>query len=288
MLTSEGARTVKVDDIDRAQRYYRLADTFVEVEAPIAVARVLDTTMIRVRSAAAAGHTERVVVRTSPGRYVVEGRHNAAIELPENAVVPAIAGAVTTMMAREVAHSSSAVLIQAVIVERGGRALALAGPGWNAAVTIATHLSVRGWRMLTSRFAFLDAATLDISGLSKLLYIDTEHIPDLPRQYRRALEASPWHSTADGIAFYGVDPLVAEGATAWVEHATLAAALIITDPGKVDAPAIDIVEPDAVAAAFAGTELPLPDESFASLVAGPTLSTVNLVERWFDMIPVPA
>jgi hypothetical protein len=284
---SESTLPLEPDRTEREYRCYRLVETLVEVEAPLAVARVLDTTMIRVRSASS-GAVARVSVERIDDRYVVTGTTAPSIELPLDSVIPAIAGAVTTIVAREVARAALLTLIEAVVVERDGRALAMIGPGWNEAVAIATHLSVRGWRILTSRFAFLDPATLTISGFAKLLYIETARIPELPRQYRRALEASPWHSTVDGIAFYGVDPLVAEGATAWADHAKLAGALVITADHATEAPTIDLASADDIVAAFPGAGTALSDVTSASLSAGPTLATVNFVEHWFDMMPVPA
>ncbi|GAC1539637.1 MAG: hypothetical protein NVS2B17_15100 [Candidatus Velthaea sp.] len=203
------------------------------------------------------------------------------LTLPGATAPPEVAGALTTAMVERVALLTTAALVTGVIVSKNDFALALVGDDWGSCTAIALHLSLRGWSIVTPRYAFVDNDTRSVEPFSKLLYIPSRIIPLLPLDYRRALEASPWYSTGNELGFYGVDPMRSQRPAARSTNITLRASLIV-DSSRRDLLG-SVHEP---AHAYVGSFLPFSDIGIASasLVVGAIVSTTDAVERWADSL----
>jgi hypothetical protein len=267
----------------RLIRRYTIGDVNVKATASDSVVRVLDVTMSRLATPDDVECAVALTVAEREDCWEIAVGSDRVITLAADTAPPAVAGAVTTVIAEEVARLSSLALLQAVIVEHDGRGLALLGDDWPSCVAIATHLSTRNWRILTSRYAFVDPRTLHIVPFAKLLFATSETIQVLPRQYRRALESSPWYSTPNGLCFYGIDPHRVNGGSVWGDSATLCAALVVTGARGL-APSLDVAESSELAAHLQFDIAHASDVNVASLTVGPIVSTTNLVERWAGML----
>jgi hypothetical protein len=266
--------------LNRLIRRYTSCEVAVAATAPASVVRALDVTMSRLATTEDVECAVVLTVTQREDRWQITAGSDRVISLPAETPPPAVARAVAAAIAEEVAGLTSLALLQAVIVEHGGRGLALLGDDWPSRVAIATHLSTREWRIVTSRYAFVDRKTLRIVPFPELLYATSEIIQLLPRQYRRALESSPWYSTRQSLSFYGIDPQRATGRPEWADSATLCAALIVTGAPHDFTPSLGVTRIGEPSAHLPFDIPPASDVNIASLTVGPIVATTNLVERW--------
>jgi hypothetical protein len=190
---------------------------------------------------------------------------------------------------REIAGHVAAVggwlAIDAVVVERDGRALVLIGPVGSGKSTIAAHLLGRGWRLLADGVAFVDLANSLVLGHHGLMSFRSGAIPHLPAAFRSTLERSRWFVDDQGeLQFYEVDPATAFGANIWSGEAVLDAMVFIDDHAASkdvhttasEASMLQVID---------GTEVSL--GRFAGLRVGTirkdrSVHTADRIEHWFD------
>lgn len=220
----------------------------VTVSAPAGLLRLLAVT-----------HRRHAAQAVSPRRITraLSVRVGAGDQPPELALPDA-----HRAIAHEVAHLAQEIALDAVVVERGGRALALAGPAGSGRTTLAVHLLARGWRLIGDGNAFLGPAGR-VRANHALMALESAALPHLPRSFRVALERSPWHAgRTDTLRFYGVDPADAYGEGAWSAAARLHAVATLGER-------------------VPGAELP-PVPARCALPREGAARLADRVEAWFD------
>jgi hypothetical protein len=190
---------------------------------------------------------------------------------------------------REIAGHVAAVggwlAIDAVVVEREGRALALIGAAGSGKSTIAAHLLGRGWRLLADGVAFVDVAQSLILAHHGLMIFRSGAIPHLPSAFRSTLERSRWFVDESGeLQFYEVDPATAFGAGVWSGEAILDA-LVFIDEHAGTKDVRTLAAETSTLRTIDGTEVSL--SQFAGLRVGVirkdrSVHTADCIEHWFD------
>jgi hypothetical protein len=114
----------------------------------------------------------------------------------------------------------------------------------------------------------------------KLLFVNSHCVNSLPRAYRPAVEASPWYSTGDGIAFYAVDPRRLSESP-WSVDGRLAA--VIAADGMCEVrPSLDSLRGGTVGDGTLDVrDLRTRGVQVAHLRLGPVIETCDLIETWF-------
>lgn len=264
---------------------FRLADVDLRVAAPPHILAVLDTTLSHVPRSNpndVAGLTIEVIAYADA--WEIRNAGGSTKLLPRQSAPPQIAGAVVTSAVAAVAASRECTPLRATVVERDGRALAMVGDDWESTIALATHLHSRGWSYVGGDNVVLDAVVGDVYGVQKSLYVNSSSVSQLPLSYRRAVEASPWYVTPQGIAFYAVDPSGAGIAGTWTRHAALCGLLVI-DGSVADMPSLVSLERRALQNdRLVQLGLDWGRLSAADLcIAGP-IETCDLIEHWFSTI----
>lgn len=126
-----------------------------------------------------------------------------------------VAAAAISVLVSETAYDTNASVVRMPVVWRDGHAIGIRTTDPSAGAILAAQLHVYGWKIATTDYLLLQPETALVTPISKLFYFHASSLNALPIQYRRALEASPWHSTASGIAFYAVDPDKAGCGASW-------------------------------------------------------------------------
>jgi len=193
---------------------------------------------------------------------------------------------------REIAGHVAAVTgwlaIDAVVVEREGRALVLIGEAGCGKSTIAAHLLGRGWRLLADGVAFVDASQSLVVGHHGLMIFRSGAIPHLPSAFRSTLERSRWFVDESGeLQFYEVDPATAFGSNIWSREAVLDALVFIDEAaGTKEVHTLSGGDPNIQL--IDGTKFPLSRLSGLNALRVGTIRkdrsvfTADQIEHWFD------
>ena len=188
-------------------------------------------------------------------------------------------------IAGEVASAHGWHAVDAVVVERDGRALALVGSPGSGKSTIAAHLLARRWKLVTDDVAFIDEQHSAVIGHHGLMRFRSGALPHLPAAFRATLERSRWFVGEDGqLQFYEVDPEAVFGSGIWSHEAVLDAVVMLDD--RENAHAVDGVHgSDAAFSKFDGTSIL--GELFAGLrtrVIGRdrAVRVTDRIENWYD------
>ncbi len=194
--------------------------TEVYVSATSTLSRLLETTHRR--------HAMplRAFTRNSNARSV-----SVSLAPPDRSPEFALRGA-QREIAGEVAAAHGWLALEAVVVERDGRALALTGTPGSGKSTIAAHLLARGWKLVTDDIAFVDEARGKVHGHHGLMRFRSGAMPHLPAAFKATLERSRWFVGEDGeLEFYEVDPASVFGAGIWSHEAVLDSAVVLDGDG---------------------------------------------------------
>jgi hypothetical protein len=194
--------------------------------------------------------------------------------------LPRVAGAVVSSLLAELAHARHFNVWRAAVAERDGRALALIGDDWEPCVTLIAHLHTRGWRILGGDYALVAGDTYVVKAFKKVLHANSSCIGSFPVWYRRAIEASPWYSTPQVVAFYAIDPALVEGAPSWAEQAPLHA-VVRVDGHAAEHPSLEAIDDFSIARGLRQSDLRNAGIEVAALVLGDYIETCDLLERWF-------
>jgi hypothetical protein len=175
--------------------------------------------------------------------------------------------------------------LDAVVVEHGGRALALAGAAGCGKSTIAAHLLGRGWRLLADDVAFVDAQRSLVIGHHGLMIFRSGAIPHLPPGFRATLERSSWFIDENGeMQFYEVDPATAFGSSIWSGEAILDAIVFIDDEAGPNG--VRTIPPEtSELPMIGGTSIPLahfPNVRVGVVGKDRSMLTADRIEHWFD------
>jgi hypothetical protein len=265
--------TAMVSKTHRAGGTTSLQLTFGDIDVHVSTTRTL-TRLV------AATHRRHCSVDGDGATHSVNVRIAPPDRSPEQAL---------RIVQREIAAHVAAVgrwsALDAVVVERDGRALALGGVAGCGKSTIAAHLLGRGWRLLADDVAFVDVQRSVVIGHHALMVFRSGAIPHLPPGFRATLERSSWFIDENGeLQFYEVDPATTFGASIWSGEAILDALVFIEDDAN----------PNAVRSIAAeSAELPLIDGTALSLRHVPnvrvgvigkdrSMLTADRIEHWFD------
>jgi hypothetical protein len=238
---------------------------WVEAEPPLRIDVAYDADAWRVRGESPSGHKTL-------------GRLSA---------LPQVAGATISSLLAELAYHRNFNVWRAAVVERDDRALAMIGADWESCVTLTAHLHTRGWRILGGDYALVSGDTMVVSVFKKVLHANSSCVAAFPHWYRRAIEASPWYSTSQAIAFYAIDPTLVEGTPPWAEQAPLCAVLRV-DGNFADHPALEAIDEFPFASGFRRHQLSGAGVQIGSLVIGDFVETCDLIEAWFACLPAAA
>jgi hypothetical protein len=249
-------------------------DTEVRVNTTSTLSRLIASSHRRLQTISAAGAPgsaagQMVTVEIAPPRCS-----------PEYALREA-----NRVIAGEVAAHHGWRALQAVVVERDGRAVALVGAAGTGKSTVAAHLVARDWRLVSDDVAFVDDRRLTIVPHQGLMNFRSSAIPHLPPSFRETLERSRWFVDAHGeLQFYEVDPANVFGAAAWAPEAVLDAIVVIDE--RVGLGGIETIDRDHVAL-FTLDGQPLALQPFADLRVGVirkgiAQTNADQIERWYD------
>ncbi|HTV73578.1 MAG TPA: hypothetical protein VME66_07740, partial [Candidatus Acidoferrales bacterium] len=207
--------------------YVNMAGVDASIRAPRALLSVLNRTLVHARRPGTpASIGAAIEVEHDEFVWRINGNSLRSRKVLSGAsALPQVGGAVVSSLISDVAESANVRACRAAVVERDGRAVAFIGDDWESSVVLTAHLHARGWRLLGGDYALIDPATLTVHATRKLLYVTLSFMDELPIAYRRAVEASPWYSTAHEIAFYAVDPALALTTAPWAEAGRLCALL---------------------------------------------------------------
>jgi hypothetical protein len=276
-------------DSDLTQAYLtidlRLADVNVRVEAPDRVLAILDATLSNVPRFAA-GAVPNVTISVFPKDEVweIQGGDGARKVLSAQSALPQVGGAIVTTAMGNVAASRDYKTMRATVLEKDGRAVAMIGDDWESAITLAMHFHGRGWSYVGSDNALLDPGTRDVFCIQKSLYINASSVSQLPLRYRRAVEASPWYVTPQGISFYAVDPTGVGTGRTWTPSATLCG-IVVVDGVMADSPSLESLDAGRLSDdRFARLGLDWAHVSVAELRIGGFVDTCDLIEHWFGSL----
>ncbi len=263
----------------------RLADVGVRLVAPEGVLAVLDATLCVVPRSGAMSAPDLIVSAERKSEvWEIRGAGDAMKVLTAKSAPPQVAGALVTSAVQGVATIRNVKAMRATVLERDGRALAMLGDDWESAITLAAHLHGRGWNFIGSDSAFLDSRTLEVLPIQKLLYVNASAVGQFPVRYRRALEASPWYVTTQGISFYAVDPRHAGSEDAWSSSAVLSA-VVVVDGAMTDYPALEsfaaVGDGRQRRERFAWLGIDWDRLNVVELRLGGCIETCDLVEHWF-------
>jgi len=188
-------------------------------------------------------------------------------------------------IASHVAAAGHWALLDAVVVERDGRALALAGGPGSGKSTIAAHLLGRGWRLVADDAAFVDVRHALVIGHHALMVFRSGAIPHLPPGFRVTLERSRWFNDENGeLQFYEVDPATAFGSAIWSAEAILDAVVFVDDdanPHGVRTLAAEATELPTIDGAPLALSL-FPNVRVGVIGKDRSISTADRIEHWFD------
>jgi hypothetical protein len=263
----------------------RLAETNVRVEAPESVLAVLDSTLLFVPRFALTSEANVVIsVLPKNDAWEIHGHAGAFKVLGTQSALPQVAGAVVSSAVNDVAAMRDCLPMRASVIQKEGRALALVGDDWESAVTLAAHLHGRGWSYVGSDNVLFDPASHTVYPVQKSLYVNSSSVAQLPMEYRRAVEASPWYVTPQGISFYAVDPRSAGYRQTWAAP-TLLHGVVVIDGEMLDRPTLESVEPRVLHShRFERLGIDWERVGVVDLCLGAFVDSCDLVEHWFESI----
>lgn len=262
-----------------------VAHTAVRLEAPEPVLAVLDATLSHVPRITLDGPADVTIsVVANDDVFEIYGLAGSVKVLGAHSALPQIAGAVVTSIVTDVAAHRSIKTMRASVIEREGRGFALVGDDWESAITLAAHLHGRGWHLVGSDHVLIDPDDLRVYPLQKSLYVNSSAVAEFPIEYRRAVEASPWYVTPNGISFYAVDPRRAGYQHTWATTTTLAGVVVI-DGTMLDRPALESVpSPTLLGERFARFGIDWSRVGIMDLRIGDYVETCDLLEHWFESV----
>jgi hypothetical protein len=197
--------------------------------------------------------------------------------LPKSSVPPLVAEELIATACAAAARRQRSILIRGAVLEKDGVGLALIGDDLDSAKALALHLHARRWSAISFGYSFLNPKTLDIVGLQSLAAVSSTSIDQIPRRYRRAIEASKWYDAGYHLTFYAVDPYLVHP-----DHAlsTTLKTMIVIDG--------DIDETASVQEAFEVRDVGFLENHpmagsirIAKMTLGTPIASCDAIEQWF-------
>ena len=268
---------------------FSISETDIALIGPSSVLSIVDRMLLNVeRVWSKACDPTKIEVSFAAEIWRIHGEAPASRKvLGARSALPQVAGAIVSSILAEVAFHKNVEVWRAAVVERENRALVFIGDDWESCVTMIAHLHTRGWKILGGDYALISGDTLVVSAFKKLLHANSSCVASFPRWYRQAIEASPWYSSSQAIAFYAIDPQLTNGTSPWGESAPLGAVLKV-DGQFADHPYLEATDHIAFTGSLRATDLKRAGVEISNLIVGDFIETCDLVERWFASLAVPA
>lgn len=264
----------------------RVAEVDASIRAPRPVLAILSRTLMHARLPCA-GAIVKTTIEVSNDEFAwhIRGSSQRSDKvLSATSPLPQVCGAVVSSLIADVAQTAQLHVCRAAAVERAGRAVVFVGDDWESCVVLAAHLHARGWRLLGGDYVLIDPVTLTVHATRKLLYVTLAIMDELPLPYRRAVEASPWYSTAREIAFYAIDPALGPSTPGWAERGRLGAVLKV-DGDVSEFPSLERGVSPTIGEGISGHDLERCGVAVAEVKLGDYIATCDLLERWLQALP---
>jgi len=273
---------VAIDDAN-----FNIAGVDVRIRAPKRLQQVLDRMLAQVsREWMGVRSPLQIEARCELDVWYIGGTApDSKKVLGYGSALPQVAGAVVSSLLAEIAHYHDVNVWRAAVVEYRGKALVLSGDDWESCITLAAHLHTRGWRLLGGDYAIVSCDTLSAMCFKKSLHATSSCVASFPLWYRRAVEASPWYSNADVLAFYAIDPGLVQNGSPWAERAQIRAFLKV-DGHEADHPSLETGDDFVLADGLRRHDLMRCGVEVATLVRGGFGETCDFIERWFGSLGV--
>ena len=188
-----------------------------------------------------------------------------------------------------VAEIRSRHVVRAAALERGGRALVIAGPPGCGRSTLAAHFLSRGWSLVADDLTVLSDDGTTVVRNHALMSLAATSVPHLPLQFREALERSRWCvDAAKELRFYEVDPGTVFGARAWSDGARLDAVVFLT--GAAEDCGVETLHRARGAELFASVAAKVPDCANVRIGAtalGRSSRCAESIECWYEAHATP-
>jgi hypothetical protein len=264
---------------------FNIAGVDVSLRAPARLLVVVDRMLANVSREVTGDGTVAVEARCESDIWYITGNAPSSRKmLAPGAALPQVAGAVIASMLAELSHHHDVRVWRAAVVQHNGNALVLAGDDWESAVTLAAHLNTRGWGLLGGDYALVSGEKPTVMCFKKSLHANSSCLGSFPLWYRPALEASPWYSSDDILAFYAIDPTLVEQHAPWAEAAPIRAFLTV-DGHTSEHPSLELGEDFGRHGGVSRAELEAAGIEVAQLVRGRFVETCDFIERWFVSLP---
>jgi hypothetical protein len=265
---------------------FLIAGTLVHVDAPTRIMNVVRAMLANVpHSGSHLLAAAKISVLPDGDAWDILGSDGSRTVMSAKSPLPRVGGAVVSRIINIAAEALNYAPMRATVVERAGQALAMIGDDWESAITIAAHLHGRGWSFIGGDNALFDPASGKVFPVQKSLYVNSSSVLQLPARYRRAVEASPWYATPQGISFYAVDPSSANLGQAWRPSALLSKVLVV-DGAMADSPSLEAINTSRLSGdRFAQSYINWASVELADLRIGPFIETCDLIEHWFGTGP---
>jgi hypothetical protein len=273
-----------LDEIDES--YYCISGVDVRICAPHRLQEVLNRMLTHVaRDWTNTREPLQIDARLHRDAWHIQGTAPDSKKiLGHNYAIPQVAGAVVASVLAEIAHHRNVNVWRAAVVEYGGSALVLAGDDWESCITLAVHLHTRGWRLLGGDYALVSCDTLSAVCFKKSLHANSSSVASFPLWYRRAVEASPWYSCSDLLAFYAIDPTLVGDESPWGETAPIRAFLKV-DGHTADRPSLASGAEFTLPGGLRRHDLMRGGIEVAMLVRSGFGETCDFLEPWFATLP---
>lgn len=266
-----------------------IADADIVISGPVAVLEVVDRMLADVSHEHTGSNPPLCIdVACASDMWTVHGSAPAGRKsLGRLSALPQVAGAVISSLLAELAYHRNFKVWRAAVIERDGQALALIGDDWESCVTLVAHLHTRNWRILGGDYALVAGDTFVVTAFKKALHANSSCIASFPNWYRRAIEASPWYSASQVIAFYAIDPGLVDGASPWGDPAPLRA--VVKVDGRVsEHPSLETPEDFNFISGVSRRDFDAAGVEIAELALGDFVETTDLLEKWFAALSIRA
>jgi hypothetical protein len=245
------------------------------------VDRMLTNVSREVRGVAAVG----IEARCESDIWYISGTAPSSRKmLAPGAALPQVGGAVISAMLAELAHHHDVRVLRAAVVQHNGNALVLAGDDWESSITLAAHLNTRGWGLLGGDYALLAGESHTVLCFKKSLHANSSCLGEFPLWYRPALEASPWYSADDILAFYAIDPALVQQGSPWADAAPIRAFLTV-DGRIAEHASLETGDDFGSNSGLSRSDLERAGIEVAMLIRGSFVETCDFIERWFLALP---
>lgn len=264
---------------------FSIAGVDVTLRAPARLLAVVDRMLANVSRERGGSTAIGIEARCESDIWYISGVAPSSRKmLAPGAALPQVAGAVISAMLAELSHHHDVRVLRAAVVQHNGNALVLAGDDWESSVTLAAHLNTRGWGLLGGDYALVSGETLTVMCFKKSLHANSSCLGSFPLWYRPALEASPWYSSDDILAFYAIDPALAQPGSPWAESAPIRAFLTV-DGHTADHASLETGDDFGGHGGLSRSDLERAGIEVAMLVRGSFVETCDFIERWFVALP---